>query len=545
MSDFFIEIKKRFYGLYTKLGRRERDKMKIDKQILLTFLTGCILLVFSGCASQLGEEAEYEKPNVILINADDLGYGDVGAYGATKVQTPNMDKLANEGRRFTDAHAASAVCSPSRYSLMTGEYSARKDFWHPIFLRDTLQINPEQKTIGDVMKEAGYATSIIGKWHLGFGNEFPVDWNEDLKPGPLELGFDYYFGIPVLNSHPPFVYVENHNVLGLEEDDPLVYGETANTEKYDEKFGIDELGGGEAAHELYKDREVGTTLKNKAIEWIKEHKDDSFFLYFSPPQIHHPFTPDSQFVGTSEAGKYGDFIHELDWMVGEILDTVDEEGLRDNTIIILTSDNGAMLNRGGQEAWRSGHKLNRDLLGFKFGAWEGGHRVPFIVRWPGQVPAGTESDELISNVDMLATLAALVDVPLQNNEGPDSFDMLPAFLGSPEKSIREHLVISPNQESHLSIRKGKWMYIPAQGEGGFGGTEIGDHDFGGAAAHKFTKQVNSDIQNGVIKPDAPELQLYDLEADPTQEQNIIREYPEVAEELQNLLDEVMNEGNYD
>lgn len=476
------------------------------------------------------------QPNVIIINADDVGYGDTGAYGATKVSTPNIDRLAEEGRLFTDAHSASAVCSPSRYALITGEYPARKDFWYPIFVRDTLQVDSNQMTIGDVMKEAGYSTAAIGKWHLGFGNEYPVDWNKELKPGPLELGFNYYFGVPVLNSHPPFVYVENHHVLGLEEDDPLEYGKKAKTREFDEKFGIDEIGGGKAAHELYKDREMGDTLTEKAVEWIKENRNDSFFLYFAPPQIHHPFTPAPRFIASSDAGRYGDWIHELDWMIGEVLNTLDEEGLTDNTLVIFTSDNGGMFNRGGQNAWEAGHRLNGDLLGFKFGAWEGGHRVPFIARWPGNIPAGTESDELISNVDIIAMLAALVEHPLEENEGPDSYNILPALTGSPEEPIRDHLIISPSQRSHLSVRKGKWMYIPAQGEGGFDGTEIGEHTFAGAAAHKLTGQVNSDVKNGHIKENAPPAQLYNLEQDPTQRVNVYNDHPGVVKELQALLE---------
>lgn len=498
--------------------------------VFLSFFTGCL-------ESEAIEQKD--KPNVIIINVDDLGYGDVSSYGATKVETPNIDRLVGEGRRFTDAHSASAVCSPSRYALITGEYPARKDFWYPIFLKDTLQVDPNQTTIGDVMKDAGYSTAVVGKWHLGFGNEFPVDWNKELKPGPLELGFDYYFGVPVLNSHPPFVYVENHKVLGLKEDDPLVYGKRAKTREFDEKFGIDELGGGKAAHELYKDREMGTTLTEKTIDWIKENKDDAFFLYFAPPQIHHPFTPAQRFIASSDAGRYGDWIHELDWMIGEVLNTLDEEGLTENTLVIFTSDNGGMFNRGGQNAWEAGHRLNGDLLGFKFGAWEGGHRVPFIARWPGHIPAGTESDELISNVDLIATLAAVADRPLKEKEGPDSYNILPALTGSPEEPIRDHLIISPSQRSHLSVRRGKWMYIPAQGEGGFDGTEIGEHTFAGAAAHKLTGQVNSDVENARIKESAPPAQLYDLEADPTQKKNLYNDHPEIVEELQALLEETI------
>lgn len=497
-------------------------------------------LVFVTVSSTSGETVQQDRPNVIIINADDLGYGDVGTYGATKVNTPNIDQLAREGRKFTDAHSASAVCSPSRYALITGEYPSRKDYWGPIFLKEPLMIDTAQMTIGQVMKDAGYSTAVIGKWHLGFTNDGPVDWNKDLKPGPLELGFDYFFGVPVLNSHPPFVYVENHRVVGLTPKDPLVYGEKAKTEKFPEKWNI-EIGGGKAAHELYNDRMVGTTLKDKAIEWIREHKEESFFLYFATTNIHHPFTPAEQFVGTSGAGRYGDFIHELDWMVGEVLDAVDEEGLRDNTLVIFTSDNGGMLNQGGQDAWKAGHRLNSDLLGFKFDAWEGGHRVPFIARWPGKIPAGTESDELLANVDILATLAALVEHPLEEDEVPDSYNMLPALTGSPAEPIRDHLVISPAQEKNLAIRKGKWIYISSQNSGGFTGTEIGEHTLGGAAAHVLTKHVNSDIENGKIKPDAPPAQLYDLESDPTQMENLYHEHPEIVEQLKTLLEETIPE----
>jgi arylsulfatase A len=497
-------------------------------------LIGFILL--SSWQSAMGTTKD--RPNVIVINADDLGYGDLGSYGATKVKTPNIDRLAQEGRRFTDAHSASAVCSPSRYALMTGEYPSRKDYWGPAFLREPLMIDTAQMTVGRVMKDAGYSTACIGKWHLGFGDDRPVDWNKDLRPGPLELGFDYYFGVPVLNSHPPFVYVENHRVVGLTPDDPLVYGAKAETEEFPEKWNTD-IGGGKAAHALYKDRLVGTTLKEKAIEWIRAHKDQPFFLYLATTNIHHPFTPARRFDGTSEAGRYGDFIHELDWIVGEVLDALDEEGLTENTLLIFTSDNGGMLNQGGQSAWKAGHRPNRDLLGFKFDAWEGGHRVPFIARWPGRIAAGTESDELLSNVDLLATLAALVDRPLKEGEGPDSYNMLPALTGSPTKPIRDHLVISPAQEKNLAIRRGKWMYISSQDGGGFTGTKIGEHTLGGAAAHLLTKQVNSDIENGKIKPDAPPAQLYDLASDPTQQRNVYNEHPEIASELKALLEETI------
>ena len=327
-------------------------------------------------------------PNIVVIFADDVGYGDIGCYGATHVQTPNINQLAQQGRRFTDAHTASAVCSPSRYALLTGQYPVRRgNLWGPVFLKSPLVIDPDRTTIADVASDAGYSTACIGKWHLGFGSRTPTDWNAALKPGPLELGFDYYFGMPVVNSHPPFVYVENHRVVGRTDDDPFVYAQQAETRQFDEKFGVREIGGARAAHALYDDEAVGTTLTEKAVGWIRERsqEDAPFFLYLATTNIHHPFTPAKRFQGTSKAGPYGDFIHELDWIAGEVMKTLDETGVSDNTLVIFTSDNGGMLNRGGQEAWRRGHRLNGDLFGFKFEAWEGGHRIPFIARWPGHI----------------------------------------------------------------------------------------------------------------------------------------------------------------
>ena len=500
-------------------------------KLLRLFIT---LLIIPSPLAIVTSSLGAQPPNVVVIFADDLGYGDLSCYGATKLHTPHIDRLAAEGRRFTDGHSASAVCTPSRYCLITGRYAYRIDNFGPVFLKVGLLIDDDRTTIADVMKRAGYATSIIGKWHLGFGDNTP-DWNGDLKPGPLELGFDYYFGVPVVNSHPPFVYVENHRVVGLVPEDPFVYGQMAKTEIFPEKRKLDDIGGADAAHALYKDREVGTKLTEKSVEWIKEHNDEPFFMILSTTNIHHPFTPAPRFVGTSEAGRYGDYVHELDWMVGEVMNTLKEEDLDDNTLVIFTSDNGGMANVGGQDAWMAGHRLNGKLLGFKFGAWEGGHRVPFIARWPGKIAAGSVSDQLISNVDLLATVAALTDQSLGEDEGPDSFNVLDALTGSPKEQIRDHLVLSPARKANMTIRKGKWVYINAQGSGGFGGKLETKFERGGPGSLLLTKYVNSDIENGRYKKDAPPAQLYDLEADPYQTTNLYRRYPEKVEELQALL----------
>lgn len=485
-------------------------------------------------------------PNVILIFADDLGYGDLGCYGATKVQTPNIDRLAKEGRRFTDAHSVSAVCTPSRYALLTGVYPLRanggKGIWGPAPITSPLLINPDKRTIADVFKKSGYDTAVMGKWHLGFKTG-KNDWRQPLRPGPQDLGFDYYFGMPVVNSAPPYVYVENDRVVGGDPNDPLVHvgrsgkGTTPITPIPPEaaQRSANQFKGATQAHKLYNDYEVGTTFAKKAVEWIEGREGRPFFLYLATTNIHHPFTPAKRFQGTSQCGLYGDYIHELDWMVGEILACLEDKGLSDNTLVIFTSDNGGMFNLGGQNAFKAGHRQNGDLLGFKFGVWEGGHRIPFIARWPGKIKAGTTSDQLLGNVDMLATFAAVTGEQLDKSQQRDSVNMLPAIVGDPEKPIRDHLILTPHKGSHLSVRKGKWMYIPRQGSGGFSGRKPGQHTFAGPAAASFVGSVNSDIENGTIRKDAPPGQLYDLEADVNQTKNLYREHPEVVEDLNAVL----------
>ena len=475
-----------------------------------------------------------EKPNVVIIFADDLGYGDLSCYGATKVQTPHIDKLAAEGKRFTDAHSASAVCTPSRYALLTGEYPHRKGLSSPVFLKTGLVIDLQQQTVASLMKAAGYDTACIGKWHLGFGARAP-DWNGELKPGPLELGFDYYFGVPVVNSHPPFVYVENHRVVGHVAEDPFVFGKRAKTREFPEKMGFDQIGGADAAHALYDDETVGTTLTEKAVGWIKERKEKPFFLLLSTTNIHHPFTPAPRFLGTSQCGRYGDYIHELDWIVGDVVKTLEEQGVADNTLIIFTSDNGGMFNASGQDAWDDGHRLNGELLGFKFGAWEGGHRVPFIAKWPGKIEAGSVSEQLLCNVDLSATLATLTGTTIKEGQARDSVNQLSTLLGDPQTAVREHVVLAPFRRSGLSLRKGKWMYIRGKGSSGFSGSKRGVHSFAGPAAIHYAGYTNSDIENGRIKAGAPPAQLYDLEKDLQQTTNLYTAYPEVVKEMEALL----------
>ena len=496
-------------------------------------------LLFLSCLVTASLQAASTLPNIIIINADDLGYGDLSCYGATKLKTPRIDGLAKEGMRFTDAHSASAVCTPSRYSMLTGNYSFRKgNLWSPIFLRDKIVIDDGEQTIGNVLQNAGYNTACIGKWHLGFGNQVPCDWNAPLRPGPNQRGFDYYFGVPVVNSHPPFVYVEDDQVVGHTPDDPFVYGKRSITKPMPEKSPHKEIGGAEAAHRLYVDDEVGTTLTEKALDWLKNQpKDEPFFLYYAATAIHHPFTPAKRFVGTSECGPYGDFVHELDWIVGEILDYLDNAGIADNTLVIFTSDNGGMINETAQEAWKHGHPQNGPLLGFKFDAWEGGHRVPFIVRYPGKVPAGETSSALICQVDFMATFVALTGQTLEKGQGIDSINIWPALTGQ-NKQARTQLLHAPFKPSHLGLRSGDWLYIPDQAGGGFSDPKVGSHTFGGAAAITFSGRQNSDIRDGKIRAGAPSAQLYNLKDDIEQTTNLYNSHPEIVERMAKELAEI-------
>ena len=510
--------------------------MNISIPVLCQICLFCYLV--SVTTVKAAQETAARKPNIVLINADDLGYGDLGCYGATKLQTPNIDRLAREGRRFMDAHTASAVCSPSRYGLLTGQYPLRKNFWGPADFQQELTIDPAQPTLASVLKSAGYATGIVGKWHLGFGKG-KTDWNQPLKPGPLELGFDYYFGIPTVNSGPPLVDVENHHVVDYAPNDPFLLNETSVTQKWPEKSGYKRIGGAKQAHQRYRDANVGSTFAEKSVAWIKQHckhnQSQPFFLYLATTNIHHPFTPHPRFKGTSECGLYGDFVHELDWIVGQVIDTLDELEVADETLVIVTRDNGGMLNNTGQQAWKAGHRLNGNLLGFKFGAWEGGHRVPMIVRWPGKVPADSASDALVSQVDLITTFAAVANATLPVAAVVDGVNQFAEFRGMATHPARDQLVIAPNSPKHLTVRAGQWVYIPARDEGGFQGKKIGDHLLGGAAAQPFTGLVNSDVVDGMIRDHAPPAQLYNLQTDPCQTTNLFNEHPEVVDQLEAIL----------
>ena len=458
-------------------------------------------------------------PNIVLIYVDDLGYGDLSCYGATKLKTPNIDRLAKEGRLFKDGHSTSAVCAPSRYALLTGEYPLRINNYSPVFCEDSLLIDPKKTTIASLLKRKGYATACVGKWHLGFGNKRKPDWNEELKPGPLEVGFDYFFGLPVVNSHPPFVYMENRRIVGLDPSDPLIYkrgGKTHGLEypgKHTTPRGnMPSLIGGKAAHDLYIDELIGEKLTQKALTWMNQ-QSQPFFLYYASHNVHLPITPHPYFKGKSECGLRGDFVQELDWSVGQLIAAVERFGVLENTLFVFTSNNGAIISREQKEVQALGHAPNGKLKGKKFGAWEGGHRVPFIACWPNKIPAGTTSDAFMANLDLLPTFAAITDQKLTPDEARDGFNQLALFVEEAGVSARDVSLIQSHKRSHTSLRQGDWVYIPEAGDGGWMKAEQGD----------------------------PARQLYNLKEDPSQKNNRIADYPEQADAMAALLKKTLAE----
>jgi arylsulfatase A-like enzyme len=423
-----------------------------------------------------------DKPNIVFILADDIGYGDFGCYGATRVKTPHVDQLARQGVRFTDAHATGSVCTPTRYAFITGQYAWRNPLGAGILSGEApLSIDPAKATTASILKRAGYTTGIVGKWHMGLGNG-SIDWNTEIKPGPLEVGFDYAFIFPATGDRVPCVFIENRRVVGLDPKDPIQVsyqqkvGDEPTGREHPELLklnflqghdatiinGISRIGwmsGGKAAR--WKDEDMADTLTKKAVSFIERSKDRPFFLYFATHDIHVPRVPHPRWKGTSGCGTRGDAVQEFDGAVGEVMDTLDRLKLANNTLLIVTSDNGGVMGDGydsGDERDANGHRCNGALRGFKGSLFEGGHREPFIARWPGQIKSGSESGELIGLVDMLSTFAALVGETVPSDSAPDSFNVLPALLGG--KSPRDHLIVQSNGIQRQAVRQGSWKFIP-------------------------------------------------------------------------------------
>lgn len=463
------------------------------------------------------------RPNVIVIVADDLGYGDLGCYGATKLATPNIDRLAARGVRCTDAHAPAAVCQPSRYAILSGEYLFRAR--HPG--NQSLYFREGQVTLPALMQSAGYRTAAIGKWHLGFGRGKAPDYNGELTPGPLDIGFDSFFGCPRTHNEPPFVFVENRRVVGHDPVDPIRIVPAKDT-KAGWGHGISE--GGAQAHAARPQERIDLILADKAAAFITAPKPEPFFLYLAFLAAHVPIAPADEFRGTSAAGAYGDFIQQLDACVGTVLDALEARGLADDTLVIFTSDNGGLYHR---DALAAGHRTNGPLLGQKTDAWEGGHRVPFIARWPGHLPAGETCDRLIGLTDILATTAAAARIPIPSGCGVDSLDQLPV-LAAPQTTaaVREDVLIAGT--GGYALRQRKWLYLPKQGSLGFTVQTPPVQRWG--QPYSSMGVTTSDVdERGVIRADAPATQLYDLAADPAQTRNVVKEHPERAAEMGGAL----------
>lgn len=446
-----------------------------------------LALSFATCAvSTAANVSNPTKPNIVIILADDIGYGDFGCYGSKKIHTPNIDRLASEGMRFTDAYAGAATCTPTRFSLLTGKHAWRQPGTGILAGDSPLCIPEGTSSIAQLMKKAGYTTAAIGKWHLGMGREGKTDYNSTIDAGPNTIGFDYSFLIPATGDRVPCVYVEDHKVVNFDPKDPIQIDFRKNTfnsptaKTHPELIrpshrdpvqeirrgtivnGICRIGfmaGGRTA--LWQDDSIADTITNKAVHFIKDNKDKPFFLYFSTHDVHAPIAPNPRFLGTSGFGRRGDTIHQFDWCVGEITKTLKEVGVADNTLIIVTSDNGGCGVYAGQEKIY-GQKINGPLKGYKVTPFEGGIREPFVARWPGVIPAGSVSEQIVGLVDCYATAADIVDVPLQDADAPDSISMLPVFK-NPKQQVREQIItqsyVASNPDCSKQIRVGDWKLL--------------------------------------------------------------------------------------
>jgi arylsulfatase A-like enzyme len=482
------------------------------------------IFLASVCTSTAQENNSKQKlPNIIFIYADDLGYGDLGAYGATEINTPNMDALANGGIRFTNGYATSATCTPSRYALLTGIYPWREKEAKILPGTAPLLIKTNQMTIPKMLKEKGYYTGIVGKWHLGLG-EGNLDWNKKITPSPNEVGFDYSYVMAATQDRVPTVYIENGMVVGLNPSDPIEVSYYKNFEEEPTAIshpelvkmkwhhghnnsivnGVPRIGfmkGGKSA--LWNDEEMSDTFLGKANEYVKNHKDTPFFLYYAMQQPHVPRIPNARFAGKSGLGPRGDVILEADWTIGEFIKTLEKEGLLENTLIVLSSDNGPVLNDGYYDdavAKTGNHKPAGPLKGGKYSLFEAGTRIPFIVSWKGKIKPAV-SDALVCQIDLFESLASLVGSKQKTN---DSENLIGVFTGKSEKG-RKNLVLEA--ASKTAFRKGDWAMIPP---------------YKGAA-------LNSDV--AIETGNSINYQLYNLKEDIGQKNNLAKLNPNKLKEM--------------
>lgn len=473
-----------------------------------------------------GDAATAARPNILILYADDLGYGDLGCYSqASKIPTPHLDRLASQGMRFADAHSSSGICSPSRYALLTGRHHWR-DFHGIVNAFGPSVFNPERLTMPEMLRERGYATACIGKWHLGWdwegirkakgvGPEV-FDWSKPIPDGPLAHGFDSYFGDDVINF-PPYAWIENDRVVRA----PDAALDTTKWKAIKEGNWECRPGPMVADWDPYA---VLPTLAERGVEYLRSRKDakEPFFLYFAFPSPHAPIIPNDEFDGASQAGPFGDFVAETDAMVGKLLAALDEAGLADETIVVFTADNGPEHYAYARDA-KFGHWSPGPLRGLKRDIYEGGHRVPFIVRWPGLTKPGTTGEALASQIDLLATFASALDFDLPENAAEDSHDMLPYLRGEADAIRRTH--IHNTNANQYAIRHGDWLLIDAK---------TGYSSQGFAAWEK---------RRGYPADDDATVELYDLAKDLGQRNNVAAKNPAVVEELKSLLKQIREQGH--
>lgn len=514
------------------------------QQLGLKGLVGRLVQLSIGALLSCTMVAAERTPNIVIILADDFGYGSAGCYGADPalVRTPNIDRLAREGRRFTDANTTSSVCSPTRYSLLTGRYCWRTSLKHEVLSTFApLHIEKGRLNLASMLKRHGYGTAAVGKWHLGYGTatdapQWRTDYTAELSPGPLDIGFDYHFSVPSNHGDVTGVFVENQFVYGLRSGKippgMKVPGPVPDSNDYKASYTPDDMEnpkGGARILDLdaprRKNERVMKVLTDKSTAWLqRQTKDRPFFLYFTPVAVHNPVTPDKDLAGQSKAGFYGDWIHELDRSVGRVLETLDQMGVAKDTLVIFTSDNGGVFKPENDRqlqtaAFKAGLRVNGALRGGKHDVWEGGFKVPFIVRWPGKASPGSVCREMVSLADLLATTAAVVGEPLPpaTKAAEDSRNILPAILGEPTKPLRDDLIVH-SAPGVFALRKGPWKWIE--------GVPV------------------DEIKPAARKTQADQFraQLYNTQADPGETKDVSAQQPEVVKELRDLLNRYRNGG---
>lgn len=493
-----------------------------------------MMLCWSVLSAIAMPQAAAQPPNIVFILADDMGIGDAGCYNSeSKIPTPNIDRLAAAGMRFTDAHSPSAVCSPTRYGILTGRYAWRTRLKTGVLWGYSRSlIEPDRLTVAGLLKNKGYRTACVGKWHLGFqstdvaddvaerglpndssdmkaDHPHAVDYSAPLRPGPVTVGFDYFYGIPASLDMFPHLYVKN--------DRPVLPPSTVLAGSKSRRDGGEGFWRTGPAATGFRPVEVLPTMADKAADWIaKQSAERPFFLYFPLSAPHKPWVPSARFIGQSQAGYYGDFVAQVDSVVGKVMDALDEQGLSENTLLIFTSDNGAQWVAGDVKQYA--HRANLRLRGQKADIWEGGHRVPFVARWPRQTKPGSVCDQTICLTDLMATAAALTRADLPPDAAEDSFDISPLLQGKSESTRKT--TVHHSLRGTFAIRVGRWKLIEGNlGSGGF--------------SHPRTAKP---------KPDGPQGQLYDLVADPREETNLYVQKPEVVARLSAELERILNDG---